>query len=152
MFGVWLWLVWVVDMAALKLDKETADRLCEAAEAGLKREACAHYAGIDPSTLYRWINFGREGRPVYAEFYKRLELSRAKAQRRLLDTIENAAMSSWQAAAWILERSFGWSKDQTPPVQITIDADNLDVQALIGEYKQHLSGLIDGPVIDLDED
>ena len=139
-------------MPALKLNKQISDRLVEAAAAGMKREACAHYAGIDPSTLYRWINYGREGRPAYRAFYRRLEKARAQAERRLLEKIEDAASSSWQACAWILERSFGYGKNPAPPVQITIDADHVDVKTLIGEYKQHLAGLIDGPVIDLDED
>jgi len=51
-----------------------------------------------------------------------------------------------------LERRFGYTRDAPPPVQITIDADTVDVQQLISEYKNEIAPIIDKPLIDLDEE
>ena len=70
-----------------------------------------------------------------------------------LAIIQKAAQEgTWQAAAFLLERRFGYHKDGPPPVQITIDAENMDVRSLIGEYQKEIRPIIEGPDIDLDEE
>lgn len=137
------------------LNDQIVARLLEAASKGHTRDQCAYYAGIDPSTLYRWIKFAKEGRQPYRSFYRKLEQARTVGSNHLLEVIRGAATGhngQWQAAAWLLERCHGYVKDGPPPVQITIDAENVDVQTIIDEYNNEIQPLIDGPIIDLDED
>lgn len=134
------------------LNDQIVARLLEAASKGHTRDQSAYFAGIDPSTLYRWINLGREGKQPYQSFYRRFEQARTKGSHALLETIKEASANQWQAAAWLLERCYGYTKDGPPPIQINIDAENADVRTLIAEYKSEIQPLIDGPTIDLDED
>lgn len=135
------------------LDKKIVSRLLEAAAKGHTRDQCAYYAGIDPSTLYRWINFAREGQQPYQAWYRKFENARAKGASQLLETIKEASKTHWQAAAWLLERCHdGYGKEGPSPVQITIDAESVDVQQLISEYKNEIAPIINKPLIDLDEE
>lgn len=135
------------------LDKRIVSRLLEAASKSQTRDQCAYYAGIDPSTLYRWINLAREGKQPYQAFFRKFENARAQGAAKLLDTIQEASKTHWQAAAWLLERCHeGYTKDFVPPVQITIDAESVDVQQLISEYKNEIAPIIEKPIIDLDEE
>lgn len=134
------------------LNDQIVARIMEATAKGHTREAVAHYAGLDPSTLYRWINLGREGKQPYQSFVRKLEKARAEGALGLLETIRQASRDQWQAAAWLLERCHGFQKDAPPPVQITIDADSMDVRALVSEYKKEILPIIEAPEIDLDED
>lgn len=134
------------------LNDQIVARLLEASAHGHTREQCAYFAGIDPSTLYRWIDLGREGQQPYQSFLRRFEQARTKGSHALLEVIRNASANQWQAAAWLLERCHGYTKDGPPPIQINIDADGVDIKQLVSEYKNEIQPLIDGPTIDLDEE
>tara|TARA_Y100000114_G_C11741024_1_gene318969 strand:+ start:367 stop:789 length:423 start_codon:yes stop_codon:yes gene_type:complete len=136
----------------LKLNDAIVARIMEATAKGHPREMVAHYAGLNPSTLYRWINLGREGKQPYQAFVRKLEQAKAQGLHGLLSTIERASKDQWQAAAWLAERCHGMTKDAPPPVQITIDAESMDVRALVQEYKKEILPMIEPPNIDLDED
>lgn len=137
----------------LKLhDNLIVSRIIEAISKGHTKDMAAHYAGIDPSTLYRWIDYGKQGKKPYRAFLRKFERARAEGALKLLDTIKEASLTQWQAAAWLLERCHGLTKDGPPPIQITIDVDAIDSRALIAEYEQGIQQLISGPTIDLDED
>ena len=139
--------------APLKLlNKTIVDRIMEATRKGHPREMVAHYAGIDPSTLYKWINLGRDGKQPYQAFVRRLEQAKAEGLHGLLSTIENAAQDQWQAAAWLAERCHGMTKDAPPPIQVTIGLDGLNTAEVVEEYRKEIKPLIDAPTIDLDEE
>jgi len=92
-----------------KLTQEVQDRVVAALRGGNYMETAARYAGIDESTLHRWIAKGKEddASEPYQEFCKAVEKARAEAEVRNLHLIQNAASGgTWQAAAWFLERSF----------------------------------------------
>ena len=80
-------------------------------------EDAARMVGIHKSTLYRWIEQGRNDRDeeitsLYGDFCDAIELARAQAEGVYLNSIKSAAArGQWQAAAWWLERSFEkWTK------------------------------------------
>ena len=98
-------------------------------------ENAARMAGINKSTLYRWLDKGKEDREqeidsLYADFCNAMERARAEAEGMFINSIQTAAKrGQWQAAAWWLERSFDkWSKpsklqisgDEEEPVNIKI--------------------------------
>lgn len=68
----------------------------------------ARAAGTGESTLYEWM----ERKPEFTEAVKSAE---AEREKRLLIIINDAAPRSWQAAAWILERTAGqrYAKPET---------------------------------------
>ena len=137
----------------LKLnDNLIVSRILEATSKGHTKDMAAHYAGVDPSTLHRWIKLGKQGEKPYRAFYRKFERARAEGALSLLDTIKEASRTQWQAAAWLLERCHGLTKDGPPPVQVTIDVDAIDSRALIAEYEQGIKQITRGPTIDLDEE
>ena len=64
---------------------------------GCTREAAARHAGIDRTTLYRWLE--RD-----AAIRTRVEKAEADVEVRLAAQIVQAAPDDWRAAAWLLER------------------------------------------------
>ena len=64
---------------------------------GCTREAAARHAGIDRTTLYRWV----ESDPALGT---RVEKAEADVEVRLAAQIVQAVPDDWRAAAWWLER------------------------------------------------
>lgn len=64
---------------------------------GCTREAAARHAGVDRTTLYRWL----ERDPAIRV---RVEKAEADVEVRLAAQIVQAAPDDWHAAAWLLER------------------------------------------------
>lgn len=91
-----------------KLTEDVQDRILAALRAGNYMETAARYAGIDESTLHRWIARGNDtDDEPYHQFCKAVEKARAEAEVRNVHLIQGAAQGgTWQAAAWFLERSF----------------------------------------------
>lgn len=91
-----------------KLKPEIQKAILAALSMGAYRaQACAH-ANIDPSTFYRWMNWGEENyKPVYRNFYNAIKKAEADGEVKDLAYIEQAAQAgTWQAAAWRLERKY----------------------------------------------
>lgn len=92
----------------LKLDQGLQDTICDAIRAGNYSEIAARYAGIAPTTFYRWMSMGEgeEAQSPYKEFREAVERARAQAEVRNVALIQSAAAGgTWQAAAWYLERT-----------------------------------------------
>jgi len=95
-----------------KLTPAVQDRIVSAIQAGNYLEVAAQYAGIDQSTLHRWIQKADDPNadPRYDEFRKAVENARAAAEVRNVTLIQQAANDgTWQAAAWYLERT-SWQR------------------------------------------
>jgi transposase len=90
-----------------KLTEDAQERIISALKAGNYMDTAAQYAGVDESTLHRWIARGKEeDSGLYYEFRKAVEKARAEAEARNVHLIQTAAQGgTWQAAAWFLERS-----------------------------------------------
>lgn len=78
---------------------ETVERICAVLAEGNTRRTAAAIAGIDETTLWRWMN-------RHAEFAERVKTAEQEAVRRNVAIIQRAAEKSWQAAAWWLERRY----------------------------------------------
>jgi transposase len=89
-----------------ELDERTAKRLVEATRKGLGRKVAARLAGISPTTLFNWIRRGRKGESPYVELVAQLKEAEAHGEESLVDLIDMHAASTWQAAAWRLERRY----------------------------------------------
>jgi hypothetical protein len=102
-----------------KMDDPKVVLIIQALQGGNYIETACLYAGLAPSTVYRWVDRGNAERqrqadghapdPVesqYIELCESVEKARAQAVVANVTIIQQAARTgTWQAAAWWLERS-----------------------------------------------
>lgn len=92
-------------MAKLKLTPERQTTICDLVRAGNDLSVAAACAGISRSTLFGWLRHGEaEESGVYRDFTDALRQAEAEAEAEMLTRIRTAALDTWQAAAWYLER------------------------------------------------
>jgi len=87
---------------------DVREDILEAARVGASKGGCARAAGIHKSTLYDWLD---EDSPRYdPEFQREFWQARWEGERRY---IENPDDVDSRHAQFLLERSFGYTKEQT---------------------------------------
>ena len=96
-----------------KFGDAVTDRIIEALRLGATYELAAEYAGISRSTLYNWMEKGKEQtRGQYRTFLDSIKAAEARGAIANLAMIETAAKAGdWKAAAWRLERRHGYTRD-----------------------------------------
>ncbi len=139
-----------------KFDKEKLDLICKAVEVGATRKLAAMAAGIDVSTLYAWLQKGRNSTDencLFKEFSDRIKKAEGFSALRDLSIITAASETDWRAAAWRLERRHGYVVGQSHQIEAPIEANELDIKTLMEEIKESdkLISKLSGPVIDLEE-
>lgn len=99
---------------------EYRDDIIVGARQGMTLAGCARLAGIDESTLHRWIN-------KYEDFRKSLRRARAQGE------LEHLQSANDSGSRFILERSFGYTKSQeiehsgeSAGIVINVDEDESD--------------------------
>lgn len=108
-----------------KLTPERAEKICEAISDGYTQAYAAGFSGISERSLYNYFNMAdecllkfeeggelTEPEAFLAQFGMALQLAQGQAEKKYLDLIKSAAVTHWQAAAWILERRWPkhWSR------------------------------------------
>lgn len=133
-----------------KLTPEVKDRIMQAVQAGNYLDTAANFAGIDGSTMRRWVQKGEapSAPEPYRSFCTSLKSARAAAEVRSVALIQQAATGgTWQAAAWYLERSYperwgrtrvevtGGPSGDSQPIRVEVTAEALEakLRALIGK-------------------
>ena len=131
-----------------KLTKEVQERILQAVQAGNYLDTAAQYAGIDGSTMRRWVQKGEgEGATEpYRAFCTALKSARASAEVRSVALIQTAASNgTWQAAAWYLERSYPdrWGRTRVEvtgadnaPIRVDVDSEALEAKVRALAAKQ----------------
>lgn len=146
-------------MAKSKLTPELTKRFAEAVEKGHPYSSACDLLGIGESTFRTWVMQGegthpdRPQTPAHVTFVTAIKEAKAKRESRWQGVIEDAALGgTWQAAAWLLERTnrkeFGrhesvemTGKDGGPVEQrITGDKQREQVTALIDELAAKRAG------------
>lgn len=96
-----------------KFNEAITGRIMEALRLGATYEIAAEYAGISRSTLYNWMEKGKEQKSgQYRTFLDSIKTAEARGAIANLAMIESAAKSGdWKAAAWRLERRHGYTRD-----------------------------------------
>lgn len=102
----------------LAIRPEVQDQIVNAVTAGNYLETAAEYAGVSRATLFEWLAKGRQAREaidnqqdpgpngeMYANFSDAVAQAQAGAEIQAVALVRRAALDSWQAAAWWLERS-----------------------------------------------
>ena len=96
-----------------KCTQEVTARMVECLEIGSTYKAAAMAGGINVNTFRTWMNKGtRKGaRQPYSGFHEAVKAAEAQAERHALQRVRDAMPKSWQAAAWLLERRYGYTRD-----------------------------------------
>ena len=94
-----------------KLTPELQEALCEHLRQGLYLKTACALVGIDVATVDQWRQRGegteptRPGTALHVAFVDAVEKAKAEAVKHHVGIIREAAVDSWQAAAWHLERT-----------------------------------------------
>ena len=98
-----------------KLTPAVQERICKAISDGNYHHVAAAHAGIGESTFYRWLEAGEAATSgAMREFWESVKKAEAGAEVRYVAIIERATNTTWQAAAWWLERKHSdrWGKKE----------------------------------------
>ena len=92
-----------------KLTPSVHDAIVKSARSGVSIETAAEAAGVSANTVWAWLRRAEDeadsGSP-FVEFRYALKKARAEWEMETVGVVTAAAPQSWQAAAWLLERSF----------------------------------------------
>jgi hypothetical protein len=109
------------------LTSEVAEQLVAMLRAGNYLNIALRAVSVSRQTFHDWMRRGRSDDPGDAEFKllrARVEQARAQGEARAVAQIAQAGATSWQAAAWLLERQYPdrWGRvsvrlreDEPPP-------------------------------------
>lgn len=155
----------------LSLTQDIYDRIVLAVRGGAYLDDAAAYAGIAERTLYLWLARGRDaearadtGESLSADdrlllgFQRDVARARADATIRNVTLVQQAAQTTWQAAAWWLERTNPrkWGRHET--VEITGDsADETDdyervLRERIERLRERALPIVDVPSVEVLDD
>lgn len=122
----------------LQKHPERGQKLMELVAAGCSLTHAIEMTGIPESVVYSWMQKG--GKPgakaVYVEFAEGIKKARREFVLHHLAGIKRHAVTSWQAHAWMLERTcpqhFG-----PPALQVPVEQLRREVAALHETLKAH---------------
>ena len=110
-----------------KFTSERRGRILEVLAVGGSRRTAAAVAGIDHTTLSRWLERGRRGSPLgrWRAFLRDVEEAEKNPQLRALTEEYDKAQDSPWAAFRFLDRHDAWAEDEPPlpadPVVIRLE-------------------------------
>lgn len=119
-----------------KLTKRLKDSLFKALKDGVSYETACEFAGIWPSTFYKWISEGERDKEnnfktEFSEFSEDIKKVNATVEIDLIQQVSKD--KSWQSKAWILERRFPdkWGRKERVEGEIKHDhTHTVDIKAV----------------------
>ena len=130
-------------MANGKLTDEVRNIIIDAIEAGLSNKTAAALAGIHETTFYQWIQRGEGTHPTlapaprYTNFSSDVKRARAIGEQKLLQRIAEESQKNWTAAAWMLERGYGWHSRHAIKFEGLDREDEKMLRRLLDEFDKH---------------
>ena len=102
-----------------KLDETTAQAILDALKVGCPIRVACQAAGVGPTTFKSWVARGKsldEADAPFRAFRSDVQKARAAGEAAALKVIHAAMPTTWQAAAWFLERSRPerWGRSSRP--------------------------------------
>jgi hypothetical protein len=105
-----------------KYTEQNVNRILDALRGGNTRRASCAVADVSQDSLALWLR-------TYPEFAEAVEKAEGKAEAKMVSVIRDASETTWQAAAWWLERKHKaeWSSrvEQTgadgSPVKVIVE-------------------------------
>jgi hypothetical protein len=109
------------------LSDEQLEEAVELASLGAFERAIARVLGVDEKVFMSTLHKGKKGESKrYAEFSRRFYEARKQHMKQNLRKInEAAAEGDWKPAAWQLERSFGFAKQEVVEHDVAPEAFSL---------------------------
>jgi hypothetical protein len=108
---------------------EIEKKILEACGNGFTIEKAGALVGVNPSTIRTWI----QRRPSFGQ---KVETARKNYEMSLLKSVYDAGEKSWQARAWILERTCGYA---APSSRLSVDTSI--THGVNGSFAALLAGL-----------
>jgi len=137
-----------------KLDKDLIRDALAASQMGMSIDLLSDYIGVARSTVFEWIRRGsEEPGTIYREFSDAVSRGRSQCAALNLHRIQQASAEDWRAAAWIMERRFGYHRQldvraeykeaDRRPIQTGADLDELlSTLGRAEEIRGQLSSLV----------
>jgi hypothetical protein len=110
-------------------DEKLGVKIIDAVRAGFTLERAAEYIGINPGTAQGWVTKRQD-------FGRLIKKARREHEMGLLRSVELAGEKSWQARAWILERTHGYAQ---PSARLNVTQDV--THGISGNLAQLLAGI-----------
>ena len=97
-----------------KLNRKMIQKIRAYIAAGNTYKNACLMCRISEFTLSRWLNTAKET-PIICELRQAVKEAHAEAEAKMVELVRKHAISTWQAAAWYLERRSpeAWSKRDT---------------------------------------
>ena len=123
-----------------KLTPKLIDLVEEAMNLGMTVDMASDYCGVSRSTFYSWLSAGQqEPDGLRSQFSDAVRQGRARCAARLLASMNAAALTDWRAAAWLLQRRYGYDSGMFSREERTIDETTIAQAADIQELMLRLS-------------
>ena len=110
-------------------DEKLGAKIIDAVRSGFTLERAAEYVGINPATAQGWVTKRQD-------FGRLIKKARREHEMSLLRSVELAGEKSWQARAWILERTHGYAQ---PSARLQVSQDV--THGISGNLAQLLAGI-----------
>ena len=110
-------------------DEKLGVKIIDAVRSGFTLERAAEYVGINPATAQGWVTKRQD-------FGRLIKKARREHEMSLLRSVELAGEKSWQARAWILERTHGYAQ---PSARLNVTQDV--THGISGNLAQLLAGI-----------
>lgn len=110
-------------------DEKLGAQIVDAMRSGFTLERAAEYIGLHPGTVQGWTT-------KRAEFGRLVKKARREHEMSLLRSVELAGEKSWQARAWILERTHGYAQ---PSARLQVTQEH--THGISGNLAQLLAGI-----------
>ena len=122
-----------------KLTPELQEKVCDVIRKGNYIEVACGYVGINAATYYNWMKKGRaEKSGKFLDFLNAVKKAEESAEVMYLDEIRKASSTSWQAAAWYLERKYPdrWGRKLRTEETNVPTTGEVDHQAILAAIKE----------------
>lgn len=148
-----------------EIDSPKVEILVTALRSGNYFEHACAFAGLAPSTVYRWLERGRKERDAidagkepneeethYVELCNTIEKARADAIVRNVGLIQKAANEgTWQAAAWWLERTMPQQFGRQIKAEVVQIDNTSDIDADIERIAKFLDTLDESRALEMED-
>jgi hypothetical protein len=85
-------------------DPKIGKKIIKFIRAGYPYTTVCRAVGVSRETFLQWLQRGKDGHPVYAEFYARVQRAEAKAEIGILENLRAHEKDEWKVSAWQFER------------------------------------------------
>jgi hypothetical protein len=122
------------------------------ARLGAFERAIARVLGVPEMVFISTLSKGKKGESKrYADFAKRFYEARKEHMKRQLRVVDKAAEEGdWKPAAWQLERSFGFTKQET--VEHEVAPQTLSLMALAQIPLEDARAVIEAEAVEVEDD